>query len=460
VLNVKGPQKWRLRTVWAKDFFDFVIEIQKENEMRFPKKLLVIALASAMPLSSVFAQSAADLQKEIAALKAQLQALQSKVDALATPDPALNQQVTLIGQKQDLVEESTEKSGLKNLKLKGVIEAAYAYDSASGAHALGARDGSGTAANAMLEITKDTEGEGVNWTLRLTPGAATLVNEATVSVGVSPGMRVFGGLMPDFQGYEAFFAHQNLLVSHNALYDLAGPTSYGGLGMTLQLNKDLAMKWMLGNIDSGNDVDVATGAGLKPSTGLAYRFDWTLSEFAYLGLSGAHASATRQFNVMAVDGGYSRGDWQFNAQMTLGQMKQGAYTGADASWTGLSGLVGYKLSPRLQLLGRAELLENRQNGGGTYVYNYLNNPLDTLGTGATFGTGLGPELDSTGSIADPTVGANLTRLSLGTNYLLNTTTLWKTELRWDQSTGYNFTDEAGAPKRDKTSIGTSLVVSF
>ena len=40
--------------------------------MNLQKKLLIIALASAMPMASVYAQSAADLQKDIAALKAQL----------------------------------------------------------------------------------------------------------------------------------------------------------------------------------------------------------------------------------------------------------------------------------------------------------------------------------------------------------------------------------------------------
>lgn len=431
--------------------------------MSLPRKLLVVALASVLPMASVYAQSAADLQKDIAALKAQLQALQQKVDALTaqTEGPSIAQQVTRIEQKQELADDAMEKAGLKGLKFKGVAEASYAYDNSSGAHTFASRDGTGAGGNAMLELTKETEeGQGVNWTLRLTPGAANLVQEATVSVGIAPGMRVYGGLVPDFQGYEALFAHQNLLVSHNALYDLAGPTNYSGLGLTHQLSKNVAMKWLVGNIDSGNDVNAATGATLKPSVGLAYRFDWTLSEYAYAGFSGAHANSSRSFDVVAVDGGFTRGDWQLNGQVTLGQLKEGAYAGGDASWSGVSGLVGYKITPRLQLLARADYLENRKNGGGTYVYNYLNNPLDTLGSGATAGTGLGPEMDSAGVINDGTVGANLTRISLGTNYLVNATTQWKTEIRFDQSSGYNFTDENGAPKRDKTTLGTSLVVSF
>ena len=429
--------------------------------MSLQRKLLVIALASVMPLASAQAQSAADLQRDIAALKAQLQALQQKVEALtaAAPAtaPAIAQQVTRIEQKQDLADDALAESGLKGLKFKGVAEAAFTYDSSTGANTFAARDGVGGAGNAMLELTKETEeGEGVNWTLRLTPGGSTLVQEATVSVGVGRGMRLFGGVIPDYQGYEALFAHQNLLVSHNALYDLAGPTGYTGFGLTHELGKNLALKWMVGNIDGSLDADVSP----KPTVGLAYRFDWTLSEYSYLGLSGAHASSTRSFDVMALDAGFSRGDWQLNGQVTLGQLKEGAYAGGDASWSGLSGLVGYKLTPRLQLLARADYIENRKNGGGTYVANYLNNPLDALGTGATAGTGLGPEMDSDGLIVDPTVGANLTRLSLGTNYLLNATTLWKTEVRFDQSSGYNFTDDMGDFKRDKTTIGTYLVVSF
>lgn len=431
--------------------------------MSFQRKLIVVALASALPMASAFAQSTADLKAEIEALKAQLTKLQKRVEAVVekAESAPTSQQLTRMEQKQELAEETLEKSGLKGLKFKGVIEAAYVSDSQSGAHAFSARDGSGGTGNAMLEITKETEdGEGVNWTLRLTPGAASLVQEATVSVGVGNGARVYGGVIPDFQGYELLFANVNPLMSHNALYDLAGPTSYSGLGMSHQLTKEVALKWMLGNIDSGNDVDPLSGASLKPTTGLAYRFDWTLSEYAYLGLSGAHASSTRSFDVIAVDGGFTRGDWVFNGHLNVGQMKAAAYNGDDASWMGLSGLVGYKLTPRLQLLARADYLENRKNGGGTYVSNYLGDPLGATNGLVTVGTGLGPELDDTGAVLDPTVGANLTRLSLGTNYLLNATTQWKTEIRFDQSTGYNFVNESGAARKDSMTIGTALVVSF
>lgn len=428
--------------------------------MSLQRKILVIALASVMPLASAHAQSAADLQKEIAALTAQLQALQKKVEALSTATPAgadLAQQVTRIEQKQELAEAAFETAGLKGLKLKGTIEAAYVYDDLAGSHTFAGRDGNG--GTAMIELTKETEdGQGVNWTLRLTPGAANLIHEATVSVGLGDGTRVLGGLIPDYQGYEGAFANLNPMLSHNALFDLAGPTSYTGLGMTHQLGKEVALKWMVGNIDGAND----TSLGLKQTAGLAYRFDWTVSEYTYLGLSGAHASTGRAFDVVALDGGYVRGDWLLNGHLNFGQLKGGAYNGGDASWTGLSGLLGYKLTPRLQLLARADFIENSKNGGGTYVSNYFGQTYDPTATPGILGGGLGPELDKAGALVDAAnpKGANLTRLSLGTNYLLNATTQWKTEVRLDQSTGNNFQDESGAFKKNQTTLGTAVVVSF
>jgi len=51
--------------------------------MSFQRKLLVVALASVLPMMSAHAQSSADLKKEIEALKAQLQALTAKVESPA-----------------------------------------------------------------------------------------------------------------------------------------------------------------------------------------------------------------------------------------------------------------------------------------------------------------------------------------------------------------------------------------
>ena len=425
--------------------------------MSFQRKLIVVALASVLPMTSAFAQSAAELKAEIEVLKAQLAKLQKVVEAMSdkTESTPTSQQVTRLEQRVDLAEDTAEKSGFKGLTVKGVIEAAYLQDTIGQASTFAARSGNG--GTAMIEFTKETDGgDGINWTLRLEPNGANLVHEATVSAPLARGMRVYGGVMPDFQGYEYFWANLNPLLTHNALFDLAGPTSYEGMGLTHALGKNLALKWMVGNIDGGND----DGLGAKRTAGLAYRFDWTLSEYAYLGLSGAHSSANRKFNVVAVDGGFARGDWMFNGHLNVGDLDGGAYNGGNAKWVGVSALAGYKLTPRLSLIARADHLSNKDNGGGTYAANFLNNAFDANGMDPTGGTGIGPEMDDTGAITDPNVGASLTRVSLGTNYLLNPTTQWKTEIRMDQSSGNNFLDADGKYKKEKFTIGTSLVVAF
>ena len=98
--------------------------------MRLQKKLLVIALACAFPLGSAFAQSAADLKKEIEALKAQLQLLQKKVEDIsqAADITPLTQQVNRMEQKMDLADNAAEASGFQGMKINGVIETNLSYN--------------------------------------------------------------------------------------------------------------------------------------------------------------------------------------------------------------------------------------------------------------------------------------------------------------------------------------------
>ena len=71
--------------------------------MSFQRKLIVVALACAMPWVSAQAQSVSDLKMEIETLKAQLQMLTQKVEAMGTQtdNAALVQQVNRIEQKQE-----------------------------------------------------------------------------------------------------------------------------------------------------------------------------------------------------------------------------------------------------------------------------------------------------------------------------------------------------------------------
>lgn len=448
--------------------------------MDFKLKMLIVAMAATMPWVSANAQSQADLQKEIANLRAQLQALQQKVEALnAAPTAStatVSQQVNRLEQRLDLADDEKEKAGFKGLKINGTIEAAYKMNDLDRNNAFSASAGYGAGESAMLQVTKESQdGQGVDWTLRLLPGATSWVHEASLSIPVDKENRVIAGLIPDFQGYEYSFPNANptlgnQLITHNALFDVAGPATYSGIGMAHTfVNGQYALKWVVGNIDSANDSDstvtAGTYAGTAPnkSVGLAFRGDWFMNEFAYVGLSGAVGSVNRNFKIFALDGGYVRGDWAFNGQVTVGAQDRAAYNGSEARWTGLSGMVGYKATPRLQLIARADYIDNRANGGGTYVYNSDAGTFGYDSTGvvnAFTNIGLGPELDASGTVIDPNVGANLMRLTIGTNYQINTNTQWKLEYRADQSTGANFVDIDGNFKRTKTSLGTALMLSF
>lgn len=445
--------------------------------MELKSKVLIVALASALPWMSANAQTQAELQKEIAALRTQLQALQQKVEALnaapAAPVTNVAQQVNRMEQRLDLADDESEKTGFKGMKINGTIEAGFGYDSQVGSHNFDATSGAVTDTTdygrAMIQITKDTQGDGVDWTLRLLPGAAAanLVHEASISIPVDKENRIIGGVLPDFQGYEYVFPNTNptlgnQLISHNALYDYSGATQYTGLGMSHSLNGGkYALKWLLGNVDAAtfdsNGAAYNNGT-TKRSVALAYRGDWFINEFSYVGLSGLHGSVNRNFRVIAIDGGYTHGDWQFNGQLSTGWMRGAAVnvdaSGAqqDAEWTGISALLGYKATPRLQLLARADYISNSKNGGGTYAY-----PGGGSGLGSELQSdGVTPVLDDQGN----SVGANLARLTLGTNYQINANTQWKMEYRMDQSTGYNFVDTNGVATRQRNRLGTALVLSF
>ena len=457
--------------------------------MSFQKNLWVLALSGAIPLVSAHAQSTADLKKEIEALKAQLQVLQQKVEAVSAQADTtpLSQQVNRLEQRFDIAGDEAELSGFKGMKINGAIETALKYNSIDKSNEFSASAGYNYGEYGMLQITKESQdGGGVDWTLRLLPGMSSLVHEASVSIPLDEENRVIGGFMPDFQGYEFAFPNAtaglgNQFITHNALYDLAGATAYTGLGMSHSLaGGNVALKWIVGNVDTSadstdttfssqsydattgikNDVSSLTAATSKAKTvALAYRADWTVNDTTYIGLSGLHGSMNRSFNIMALDGGYTRGDWQLNGQLTAGQMDRAAANGGEARWTGVSAFMSYKIVPRLQLLARADFIENGANGGGTYYDN----------GGAVGGpgiNGLGPEgLDVEGNFAYDEAGlakqgASLYRFSLGTNYQVNANTQWKTEYRLDQSTGYNFLGSDGTYQKDKTTLSTAVVLSF
>ena len=295
-------------------------------------------------------------------------------------------------------------------------------------------------------------GAGVNWTLRLKPGATNLVHEASVSVplGESNTTRLIAGLIPDWSGYEYSFSNQNPLVTHNMLFNYTAATSYAGAGLQY-IAGPVTLKGMFANIDTSANKD-------RGVPGIVYNANWTINEYSYLNFSGAHSRVSdlaattpiRPFDLMEVDGGYTRGDLALNGQLSFGKVQGAAGNGSglDASWWGVSGFAGYKLTPRLQAVARYDYINNRNNGGGMYF--------DPSG-----GVMFGAELDETGTATDINVGTTRSALSLGLNYAVNPSTQFKTELRFDKSSGYNFLERDGVtPTKSNTTLGAAVVVSF
>jgi hypothetical protein len=313
----------------------------------------------------------------------------------------------------------------------------------------------------------------VDWKLQLLPGAKIdgyFVGEASLSIPLDKTNRIIAGKLPDFQGYESYYPNAdptlgNQLISHNALFDLAGVSFYEGAGMSHALGS-VALKWMVANIDSQLDTanytapDLATRQYGTRSTGVAARADWTIDEYSFLSLSVLVGNGQRNFSMWDIDGSYTHGDWAFNGQINVGTQAAAAYNGGDAHWAGVSGQVRYKVVPRLQLIARADYLQNSDNGGGTYTYSADNGSPSTVAGNSPYGFGIGPERDSAGAVIDSNSGANLTRLTLGTNYQINPNTQWKVEYRLDQSTGYNFLSADSVPTRTRNAFATSFVLSF
>ncbi|WP_342130256.1 DUF3138 family protein [Hydrogenophaga sp. OTU3427] len=430
--------------------------------MRMNKKTLLIAMATAMPWLSAHAQSNAELLQQIQALQAQLQALQAKVEQVSQNAANDSQAVTRIQQQLDVADDNALLTGMKGLSIKAVIDPTFiSTQRARESDFVLMRDNdrfsffdSAYIGTPMIEFGKETE-DGTQWKLRLTPkSAAGLVHEASVSVPLDPNgkTRLNGGLIPDFSGYESSFGHENPLVTHNLLFDFSAASNYTGAGMSYEIGK-MTTKWVVGNIDGKR--------GKAP--GFAYRADWELSEFAGVGFSGVHGKDGREngnnrFDLIEVDGFHERGDWLYRAQGTIGRYKNGGSNG-DARWWGLSGLAGYKITPRLQALVRLDYLNNSKNGGGIYGASLADN-----GTGTYLDSvnGFGPSIDnSTGMAIDPSRGSNRYALSTGLNYLINDNTSVKFEVRFDRSSGNVFLDsKSGLYKKSNVLFGGALVFHF
>lgn len=444
---------------------------------------LALAVALAVPLAfpgAAHAQSAADLAKELEAMKARIAELEKKLNAATAPGatrpqwgmtPEQVSEFNRIAVKTESLEDQRDALGFKGLKISGVIDPVILWNrnqNRFGAQFLSnaADDGyyydNSYMGMAILDIQKEMD-DGTRWRLTLAPNrgagafanGGSVIHEASVSVPLTGDkLRLLAGQLPDWSGYEFLPANQNKLITHNLLFDLTLPTTYTGAGLEWATG-DLVVKSMVGNMNAAK----RPNNNRRPM--LAVRADYARGEFSGLGAAGVVGYATNfndpdlnatQVSLFEVDGYFTRGDWTFMGQASVGNQKKASITPdpltgefRDSAWWGLSGLAAYKLSPRLEAIARLDYLHNKKNGGGLLGYTLADDR-----------NGIGPD-----PLGDPEIGANRTALSLGLGYLFNETTTLKVEYRLDRANLPVFlVVKDGSYSKSNQVLGTSVVVSF
>lgn len=458
---------------------------------------LALALAASFP---VYAQTNAEILKELQDLKAKVQELEGKLKAQeaktvapTTPQwgmtPEQARELNRVAVKTEALEDAVEAQGLKMFKINGFMDPTYLYNqrqNRAGFQFLNpvALDGynydNSYFGSAYLDLQKEMEG-GTKWRLTLVPNRGTgsvigensIVQEASVSVPMGDlQTRLIAGQVPDWSGYEYQQATLNKLITHNLLYDFTLPTTYTGVGMEYVRGKWWS-RWMLANVNTSK-----RNAGER-APAFVYRVDYSRGEFQGFGFAGligkganfradgdnpvtgeAYDTRDTRLHLFEFDAYFIRGDWTVQGQASFGQQTRAAIaanpeTGElrDSQWYGVSGLVGWKFIPRWELVGRFDHIRNRKHGGGLLGYTFADDR-----------NGFGP--DATLGCADAWVegcdkGANRSALSVGLSYLYNLNTTFKAEARYDHANLPVFLDvKSGQYRKSNAVFGTSVVVSF
>lgn len=441
---------------------------------------LALALCLAFPAAQ--AQSMADVLKELQTLKERVTELEGKLKAAEskpagaqwgmTPEQA--QEFARVQVKTEAMEDNVEMWGIKGLTISGYAEPAFIWNkrqNRSGFQFLNDQaDGyfydTSFIGAASIDFTKETD-SGTRFKLTLTPqrgvGAAIgggIVQEATVSIPLSDlQTRLIAGQVPDWSGYEYQQPTLNPFTTHNLLYDFTLPFAYTGVGLDITRGK-WWYRAIVGNLNS------TIRSADETSPMLAYRVDYSRGEFQGFGFAGMHGKVfnfATETNTTAhlfeIDAYFIRGDWTVQGQFSYGQHDKASINSAllgddsDARWYGVSALAGHFVTPRLQLLARADYLSNKKNGGGYFQFS---EPDDR--------NGIGPEIvgfDIDDAPIYGTQGSNRYALTLGMKYALNQNTTLKAEYRFDGANRKVFYDvDSDTYKKNNHLLGGSIVVFF
>lgn len=484
----------------------------KRSARTVPLLGLGLALTAAFPAA---AQSNEELLQELRALRARVNELEKKLlaapaaaDPAAATPPAAGQwgmtpeqarELNRIAVKTEGLQDSLVDQGLKGLKISGQMDPTYIYNRAQDESSfvfLNYGDARYTYDNsyfgmAVIDFEKETE-SGTRWKLTLAPergaGAVfnnSIVHEASVSIPLTDlQTRLWVGQIPDWTGYEYTLAAQNKLITHNLLFDTMAPSAYTGAVLDITSGK----WWVRGGLANMNTARETSG---NKQPVLTYRVDYSKGEFSGFGFAGVHGKAANfaasdgsypvdtgmvdangdpiyedtpfasagentRLHLFEVDAYFSRGDWSFFGQASVGQQDGAAIFNSDgvlrdAKWWGLSGTAAYKITPRLEGVLRADYVENSKNGGGLLGISF-DDPINGIGRGL---------LDDGSFAKGEAVGANRWALSLGMNYLFDENTIFKLEYRYDGADQpvFEYVGE-GRFEKSNSVFGASVVVSF
>ena len=467
------------------------------------KTLRPTALACAIALAfgvatPAFAQSNADVLKELAALKARIADLEKKLAAVPdapadgqqaqwgmTPEQAAEFNKLVV--KSEALEDANESHGYKDLKISGYMDPTYIWNknqNRAGFQFLSpvSEDGynydDSYFGTVQLDLQKELEG-GTKWRLTLMPqrGAGTvadpagnsIVHEASISIPLGDlQTRLIAGQIPDWSGYEYIQPTTTKLVTRGLLLDFTEPTAYTGAGMEIIRGK-YDVKAVIANFNS------PLNQPKQFAPVLAYRVDYSKGEFSGWGLAGVEgkvanfnygllggASQNTMLHLIEADAYFIRGDLTLQGQVGFGKQKAAAIipdadgNARDAQWWGVSGLAAYKLDPRFEAVVRADYINDQKNGGGLLGYTgYFDGEGTTgdsrNGIGASPNCGLGADCK----------GANRSAIAMGFNYLLTSNTTIKAEYRLDLASQAVFLDaKTGTYKKNNSLLGATMVVSF
>lgn len=475
------------------------------------KTTIATLLTAGLGLSPVLAQaqSQTEIVQELRRTQATLSSMQARINELEAalkqkdaPAAGMNaeqeRELNRLSVLADAQVDANAAMGLKGLKISGYIDPTYIYSkrqnragfqflnsslTSSGAPEF-AYD-NGAFGGAMLDFQKEME-SGTKFRLTLMPnriGAGntidgkSIVHEASIWMPLKglDGTRVLAGQIPSWEGYEFLESYRNKLITHNLLFDLTIPASFTGVGFEKAINPQYTLKAMAANINASKKPN-----GEK-SPALVFRADYYdyAQEFTYLALVGmvgklnnyraapnpdgspqlnpvsgvpydAHDSLVK---TLELEGGYTRGDWSFAGQVSVGTQARAAISAEPVSgdlrasrWWGASSTLGYKFTPAFEGIARFDYLNNQKNGGGTFGgWNFPDAR-----------TGLGPD-----PAGDQEIGANRSEITLGMRYNFNANTMFKMEYRYDRASLPVFIDlRDGLYKRDNQLFGASMVLSF